>query len=204
MTRESLDFRIEDGIGHLVLDNPPKNEMNAAFFDAFDRFMRTEFPGLRVQGLVVRGAGRHFSSGADTDELIRMARGNHALGDYLGANIRAFAALEQATFPVVAAISGCCLGAGLELALACRFRVACRGAVFALPEAGFGLMPGCGGTVRLALTAGRATAVEMALSGRTVSAEEARERGFIDAMAERKELIAAATGLIRASNRRVS
>ena len=96
----------------------------------------------------------------------------------------------------MAAVGGCCLGSGLELALACRWRVAAANAVFALPETSFDLMPGCGGTVRLPLLVGRGRAVELLLSGRFVDAAEAREIGLVDAVVDRRDLLAAARRLV--------
>ncbi len=96
----------------------------------------------------------------------------------------------------MAAVGGCCLGSGLELALACRWRIAAANAVFALPETSFDLMPGCGGTVRLPSLVGRGRAVDLVLSGRFVDAGEAREIGLVDAIVDRRDLLAAARRLV--------
>jgi enoyl-CoA hydratase len=183
----------------LTLNAPPGNAMNAAFFGAFARLCRDRLPALRVRGLIVHGSGRHFSSGADVDELRGMLRLVDARDDaqFLTRNVDVFLRLEQLPFPVIAAVSGCCLGAGTELALACHYRVAATRATFALPESTFGLMPGCGGTVRLPRLVGTGKAAEMILSGRTMLADEALAIGLVDAIVDRKELLAAAERLIR-------
>lgn len=171
--------------------------MEQGFFHTLAALVRT-LRDLTVRGLIVHGAGRHFSSGADTDALKASLAGGqpaHAAQALLEAT-SSFQAIAELSYPTVAAVGGCCLGSGLELALACRWRVAAANAVFALPETSFGLMPGCGGTVRLAPLVGRGRAVELVLSGRLVDAEEAREIGLVDAVVDRRDLLAAARRLV--------
>lgn len=187
----------DGGIARLVLDAPPRNEMDQGFFRTLAALVGT-LAGLPVQGLVVHGAGRHFSSGADIDALkaglagTQPALAAHALIDATSS----FQAIAQLPYPTVAAVGGCCLGSGLELALACRWRVAAANSVFALPETSFDLMPGCGGTVRLPPLIGRGRAVDLVLSGRLVDAGEAREIGLVDAVVDRRDLLAAARRLV--------
>jgi enoyl-CoA hydratase/carnithine racemase len=190
-------------IAELLLNAPPRNEMNRQFFDAWAELVR-ELPRLAVAGLIVRGRGRHFSSGADVEELRQRLgpAGSSAetcatAPGFLRDATAGFQALAQLPFPVVAAISGACLGSGLELALACHYRVATPTAVLGLPETSFQLMPGCGGTVRLPAVVGVGRAIELVLTGRRLLAPEAREMGLIDGVVERDELRSAAAGLIR-------
>lgn len=187
----------DGAIAHLVFDAPPRNEMGQEFFRTLAALVGT-LKDLSVRGLVVRGAGRHFSSGADIDALkagLAGAQPAHA-ADALGAATSSFQVVAELPYPTVAAVGGCCLGSGLELALACRWRVAATNAVFALPETSFNLMPGCGGTVRLAPLVGRGRAVELLLSGRFVDAAEAREIGLVDAVVDRRDLLDAARRLV--------
>ncbi len=184
-------------IARLVLDAPPRNEMDQGFFHTLAALVRT-LKDLPVRGLVVHGAGRHFSSGADVDTLkagITGEQPERAARKLLDAT-SSFQAIAELPYPTVAAVGGCCLGSGLELALACRWRVAAANAVFALPETSFNLMPGCGGTVRLPSLVGRGRAVELLLSGRFVDAAEAREIGLVDAVVDRRDLLVAARRLI--------
>ena len=192
-----LALEREGEIARLVLDAPPRNEMDHGFFRDFAALVAT-LPGLPVRGLVVHGAGRHFSSGADVDALkadVAGARQERAAAALLEATA-GFQTLHDLPYPTVAAVGGCCLGSGLELALACRWRVAAANAVFALPETTFGLMPGCGGTVRLPALVGRGRAVELLLSGRIVDAAEALAIGLVDALVDRRELLLAARRLL--------
>jgi len=192
-----LALEPDNEVAHLVLDAPPRNEMDQGFFHTLAALVRT-LKDLPIRGLVVHGAGRHFSSGADVDTLkIGLAGEQPALAAHnLLEATSSFQRIAELPYPTVAAIGGCCLGSGLELALACRWRVAAANAVFALPETSFNLMPGCGGTVRLPALVGRGRAVELLLSGRFVNAEEAREIGLVDAVVVRRDLLDAARRLV--------
>jgi enoyl-CoA hydratase len=192
-----LSLERAGGLATLFLDTPPKNQMDRAFFEELDRLVREVLPRLGVTGLVIRGRGRHFSSGADVaqlkqaaDPVTEMERG------FLGANASAMRTLEALPYPVVAAIDGACLGSGLELALSCHSRIATPSALLGLPELSFGLIPGCGGTIRLAELVGRGRAIELVLSGRFLSSDEALEAGLVDAVVPRAELQQAAERLI--------
>lgn len=190
----------DGGIARLVLDAPPRNEMGQGFFDTLAALVG-RLGRLAARGLVVHGAGRHFSSGADIGALkdgLAGAQTSHAARALIAAT-SSFQALAQLPYPTVAAVGGCCLGSGLELALACRWRIAAANAVFALPETSFDLMPGCGGTVRLPALVGRARAVELVLSGRFVDAGEALEIGLVDAVVDRRDLQSAARRLVERS-----
>ena len=195
----SLRLALEpDGeIARLVLDAPPRNEMGQGFFHMLAALIRT-LKDLPVRGLIVHGAGRHFSSGADVDTLkagLTDPQPALAAQRLLDAT-SSFQAIAELPYPTVAAVGGVCLGSGLELALACRWRIASANAVFALPETSFNLMPGCGGSVRLPALVGRGRAVDLLLSGRFVAADEAREIGLVDAVVDRRDLLDTAHRLI--------
>jgi enoyl-CoA hydratase len=137
-----------------------------------------EVASWKVRSLIVTGAGeKAFCAGADIKEL----RGRSMMERKRGAELgqAAFAKLDRLPFPSVAAINGFAFGGGLELALACTFRVAVRSAKLGLPEIKLGLIPGYGGTQRLPRMIGEARAIDMILLGRTVSAEEAERIGLV-------------------------
>ncbi|MCP4640426.1 MAG: enoyl-CoA hydratase/isomerase family protein [bacterium] len=198
MTNDPIQLYESNGIARLMLCRPPRNEMDGAFFQCFARFRASVLPGLRVRGLIVSGQGRHFSSGANVAELKTQVTANEegARTAFLDDNIASFDALACLPYPVVATVGGCCLGSGLELALACNYRIAARNALLGLPEVQFGLMPGCGGTVRLPRLIGRGKAMEMILTGRSVLADEALSLGLVDAVVERRALASTAELLI--------
>ncbi len=196
--RTTLDLTIDDAVAYLTLNGPPKNEMDSTFFRALAALWRRDPASLPVTGMVVQGAGRHFSSGADVPEIEAMAASDdRRVATLLEHNIESLLALGRLPFPVVAVVRGVCLGAGMELALACRHRVAEKNAVFSLPEVTYDIMPGCGGTVRLPRLVGTARAVEIILTGRTVPAEEALEIGLVDRLTARGRGVEAALKIIR-------
>lgn len=154
--------------------------LNALSFEILDEIAAAldEVAGWKVRALIVTGAGeKAFCAGADIKEL----RGRSMIARKQGAQRgqAAFARLDRLPFPSVAAINGLAFGGGLELALACTFRVAVRSARLGLPEIKLGLIPGYGGTQRLPRLIGEARALEMILLGRTVTAEEAAQIGLV-------------------------
>jgi enoyl-CoA hydratase/carnithine racemase len=193
---EKMTLSVVDSIAYLTINAPPKNEMDMDCFNALARIVTMELGQLEVAGMIVSGKGRHFSSGANVQELLNWGS-DHTYQRKLEENARAYLNLEKLNYPVVAAITGCCLGSGMELALACRYRIATKHAVFALPEATFGLMPGCGGTIRLSRIVGKSHAMEMILSGRTVLADEAKAMNMVDGVVEKAKLMETARKLIK-------
>jgi enoyl-CoA hydratase len=138
-----------------------------------------EVASWQVRSLIITGAGdKAFCAGADIKELRGRSMVERKRGTEVGQ--AAFAKLERLPFPSVAAINGFAFGGGLELALACTFRVAARSAKLGLPEIKLGLIPGYGGTQRLPRLIGEARALEMILLGRTVSSEEAERIGLVN------------------------
>jgi len=188
MNNQPILLNVANSIAHCILNNPPKNEMNALFFNELTRLRKEVFPTLSVKGMLVYGKGRHFSSGANIADLMALyhERTSEEPAPFLHENIETFLALESLPFPVVAIINGCCLGAGLELALSCHYRIASRHAVFSLPESTYGLIPGCGGTIRLPGLIKKGKAIEMILTGRIIPADEALEIGLVNSVTEKK------------------
>ncbi|CAI7978336.1 putative enoyl-CoA hydratase [Frankia sp. Hr75.2] len=130
-----------------------------------------------VRAIVLTGTGeKAFSAGADLNELTGLD--NAAATRVLAAGQAAFRAVEQSEVPVIAAVNGLALGGGFELALACSFPVLAERASLGLPETGLGLIPGYGGTQRLARVAGPAVARFVALTGRRVKAGQAHQWGI--------------------------
>lgn len=194
----SITLERTDDVGHLVIEGAPRNELSFRVFDEFVELVDTVLPGLDVLGLIISGRGRHFSSGSNVGELLARAKviGNERSPSWCEIHSEHFQALRGLPYPVVAAVSGCCLGSGLELALACTARVASANAVFAMPESQHLLIPGCGGTVNLTELIGFRKAMTLILSGELLSAEQALALGLVDVVVERKELMASAERLI--------
>lgn len=150
----------------------------------------------QVRGVILTGAGeKAFVAGADIGELAQM---NSVSGVQVSRDgQRVFRQIERFPKPVLAAVGGFALGGGCELALACHIRIASENARFGLPEVGLGIIPGYGGTVRLARLVGLGRAVEMTLTGEMVGATRAAEIGLVSSVVPREELIEEAKILMR-------
>jgi len=143
-------------------------------------------PALR--GCVLTGAGeKAFSAGADLKERQGMSRAQ--VREMLGAYRSELAWLGKSDFVSVAAINGVALGGGLELALCCDLRIAAPSALFGLPETGLGIIPGAGGTQRMARLIGESRALDLVLTGRRIDASEALALGLVNRLAPSAELL---------------
>ena len=159
-----------------------------------------EVAGWDVRALLVTGAGRKaFCAGADIKEL--QGRGLAAQKRDAELGQRTFARLDVLPVPSVAVINGYAFGGGLELAMACTFRLATPAAKMGLPEIKLGLIPGYGGTQRLPRLVGEARALEMIMTGRTVDAEEGLRIGLVNRIIEDGDPLAAAMEFAREFSR---
>ena len=148
-----------------------------------------------ARALIVTGAGsKAFCAGADIKELTGRSLSEQRRDAAFGQAV--LARLDELPMPSVAAINGYAFGGGLELALACTFRLAVPAAKMALPEIKLGLIPGYGGTQRLPRVVGEARALELILSGRTLDAEEAQRIGLVHRVVE-GDTVAAAIAFAR-------
>ena len=129
----------------------------------------------RVRCIVIGGSERAFAAGADIGEMATAS----AVEMYQSARVDRWDAIRALRKPLVAAVSGYCLGGGCELAMTCDLIVASETAVFGQPETGLGIIPGAGGTQRLTRAVGKALAMDVILSGRRLSAREALQAGLV-------------------------
>ncbi len=170
-----VHYDFSGDIATITFDNPPLNvfgqAMRAGLLSALERAAAD-----RPQRLILTGAGRNFVAGADAREFDGPPLAPH-LNDVL-------ARLVDLPFPTIAAISGAALGGGLEIALACRYRIASPRASVGLPEVTLGIVPGAGGTQRLPRLIGLAAALDFVGQGRTITAAEALRLGVIDMIVE--------------------
>lgn len=149
-----------------------------------------------VRGVILTGAGeKAFVAGADIGELAKMDSVSGVRVSRDGQEV--FRSIERFPKPVLAAVGGFALGGGCELALACHLRIASDNAQFGLPEVGLGIIPGYGGTIRLARLAGLGRAVELTLTGEMFDAEQAKEIGVVSSVVPRDELLDEAKTFIR-------
>ncbi|UCD56069.1 MAG: enoyl-CoA hydratase/isomerase family protein, partial [Candidatus Hydrogenedentota bacterium] len=140
-----------------------------------------------VKVIIITGQGRFFVAGADINQLdtIKEAATGEALA---GRGQRVLSKIEQLTKPVICAINGMALGGGCELAMACHMRIAADSAKFGQPEINLGIIPGFGGTQRLARIIGPSKATELILTGEMISAEEAQRLGLVNAVVPAAQL----------------
>ena len=185
------NYEVRGDVAVISLDNPPVNglgyDTRLGIVDGLERALGD----AAVKAIVVTGAGKAFSGGAD----IREFGSPKAIAEPNLLSV--IAALEASPKPVVAAVHSVAMGGGLELALGCHYRVAAPGAQIALPEVKIGLIPGAGGTQRLARLVGPAKAKDLIFSGRMVDAEEALRIGLADRVAPAAEVYATAEALVR-------
>lgn len=184
----TVAYRVEDGIAVLAIDNPPVNALGHAVRAGIDEALDRADSDSGVLAVVLTGAARTFSGGADITEF-----GKPPQKPYLpDVNRR----IETMTKPVVAAIQGFAFGGGLELALSCHGRVAAADAKLGLPEVKLGLIPGAGGTQRLPRLIGPEAALDVIVSGNPVPAQKALELGMVERIAD-GDLLATATAYAR-------
>jgi 3-hydroxyacyl-CoA dehydrogenase len=161
----SASYEVRDGVAVITLNNPPVNGLGYETRKAIAAGVEAAHADAAVKVIVITGAGKAFSGGAD----IREFGSPKAIAE---PNLLSLIKmLDDATKPVVAAIHSVAMGGGLELALGCHYRVASAGAQIALPEVKIGLIPGAGGTQRLPRALGVETALNMIVSGEAVKSE---------------------------------
>ncbi|MGE5425418.1 MAG: enoyl-CoA hydratase/isomerase family protein [Syntrophothermus sp.] len=185
VSQENVLFEVRGQTGIVRLNNPPQNSLAKPEFVPLNHLQNWIYYS-HLKGLLITGAGRHFSSGAEIDGIFSEGFQEHAEQEMQkGKELLAFISLLE--IPVFCAVKGVCFGGGLEIALACHYRVADPRALFAFPEVNHGLMPGLGGTQLVSETMSAMDALKMLLGGDMVNAEEALKMKLIDGLAEDPE-----------------
>jgi 3-hydroxyacyl-CoA dehydrogenase len=172
-----------DGILIVTIDNPPVNATSADVRGGLDKMLAYAETASDMTAAIITGAGKTFIGGADIREF-----GKPAVEPTLSAVIET---IEGSSKPIIAALSGAALGGGLEVALACHYRIALPAAQVGLPEVKLGLVPGAGGTQRLPRLTGILAALDLITSGRSLKAQEALTLGILDEIAQ-DDLVGAA------------
>ena len=184
-----------DGRVAVVLLNRPKqlNALSGELMGALVSALQELDEDREVRAIVVGGDERAFAAGADIQEL---AAGT-AISLYENRRIDAWDAIRAVRTPLVAAVSGFCLGGGCELAMLCDLIVASETARFGQPEINLGVLPGAGGTQRLTRAVGKAVAMDMILSGRLLSSREALAFGLVARVVAREAWLTEAVRVAR-------
>jgi enoyl-CoA hydratase/carnithine racemase len=192
---ELVRLETAEGIGTIRLDRPPMNALNAQVQDELRQIAAQITADDSIRAVVVYGGAKVFAAGADIKEMAGL--GYAEMAPRAQEISRAIDAIARIPKPVVAAITGYALGGGCELALACDWRVAAEDAKLGQPEINLGIIPGAGGTQRLARLVGPARAKDLCMSGRFVEAAEALAIGLVDRVVPAGEVYEAAVALVR-------
>lgn len=166
----------------LVINDPPRNRLGLDFMDALEAEVARLATDSTVRAVVIRGAGdAHFSVGMDLKQLPEGVARKGSAEALLDQRLDVLNAIENLPKPVIAVLCGYCLGGGLELPLACHFRLAAtEGAKIGLPELDLGTVPAWGGSARLTRCIGRAHALDMILRAKKISGPEALSIGLVN------------------------
>lgn len=196
MNFENILITTENGIGQLTINRPSKlNALNVAtikeLHDAFENLEKDD----NVRVIIISGEGdKAFVAGADISEFANFsveegaqlaAQGQELLFDFV----------EKLKTPVIAAVNGFALGGGLELAMACHFRIASDNAKMGLPEVSLGVIPGYGGTQRLPQLIGKGRAMELIMTAGMIDAETAKSYGLVNHVVPQAELLEFTKGI---------
>ncbi len=180
MSYKNLLYDVKDGLATVTVNRPDKlNALNAETVDELRRVFEECRDAADVRAVILTGAGeKAFVAGADIGEL---AKQTPIVGVETSKKGQAVLSLiESLSKPVIAVINGFALGGGCEIALACTLRVASETAKIGLPEVGLGIIPGYGGTQRLARLVGLGRALELILTGDMIDAREAHRIGLVN------------------------
>lgn len=176
MAYENIISETRDAVGIITLNRPKAlNALNAQLIDELNQALSGFQADAAIGCVIITGSDKAFAAGADIREMKDKSFTDVYLGNFLSAWDR----VSEIRKPMIAAVSGYCLGGGCELALMCDFIIAADTAKFGLPEITLGIIPGSGGTQRLARSIGKAKAMEMILTGRLIEAAEAESCGLV-------------------------
>ena len=185
----TLLAQTENGICTITINRPDKmNALNKEVIGELGKAIDEVYNNTEIRSAIITGAGaKAFVAGADISEFLELTPQQAPELARRGQTV--FDKIENSPKPVVAAVNGFALGGGCELALACHFIYASENAKFGQPEVNLGLIPGYGGTQRLAQVAGRSRAMELIMSGKMIGAKEAQQYGIVNEVTSAEELL---------------
>jgi len=202
MAYETIQLTIEDGVANVTLNRPERlNAWNAQFGDELRDALLKDAADPLVRAVLITGAGRGFSSGADLKDMLEQAMSGQPVPD-VGSLLKEryhpiITGIRELPKPVVAAVNGPAVGIGCSLALACDLIWAAESAVFGLAFVNIGLVPDGGSTFLVPAAVGKARAHEMALLGQPITAEQAFEWGLINKVVPDDQLMDEAGALAK-------
>jgi enoyl-CoA hydratase/carnithine racemase len=197
MSYENLLYEKKDGIAYITFNRPKLlNALNRKTMEELHQVFLDARDDASVRVLILTGAGeKAFVAGADINELAQQTPVNGKEFSLYGQGVLHL--LETMGKPSICAINGFALGGGCELALSCSIRLASKNAKLGQPEVKLGIIPGYGGSQRLARLCGKGTAHELCLTGEMVTAEEAQRIGLVNHVYEPAELLPAAEAMAK-------
>ncbi len=197
LTLENVLYQKKESIAYVTLSRPKVlNALNQRTWESLRAAFEDARDDAAVRGVIMTGAGdKAFIAGADIGELATVSAVEAAQSSNVGQEVLNL--VESLGKPVIAAINGFALGGGCEMAMACTIRVASETAKFGQPEVKLGLVPGGGGTQRLPRLVGKGRALQIILSGETISAQEAYRIGLVNEVVPAAEVIARAEAILK-------
>ncbi|MDD2608080.1 MAG: enoyl-CoA hydratase [Giesbergeria sp.] len=178
MSYEMIEVRVEaEKVGIITLNRPKQlNALNDQLMDELGAALKAFDADEKIGCMIITGSEKAFAAGADIGAMATYSFADVYKGEYITRNWETIRTIRK---PVIAAVSGFALGGGCELAMMCDFIIAADNAKFGQPEIKLGVIPGAGGTQRLPRAVGKAKAMDMALTGRMMNAEEAERAGLV-------------------------
>jgi enoyl-CoA hydratase len=187
MAFKTIIVEVEDNVSLIKLNRPDAlNALNTELLSELGCALNDAASSDRVRVVVITGSEKAFAAGADIKEMSEKTYAEVASADMFGTISDQFQAFRK---PVIAAVSGYCLGGGCELAMMCDFIIAADSAKFGQPEINLGVIPGIGGTQRLTRFVGKSKAMEMNLTGRFMESDEAERSGLVSRVVPAKKLL---------------
>ena len=193
MTYETIEVRTEaDKVGIITLHRPKQlNALNDQLMDELGTALKAFDADEKIGCVIITGSEKAFAAGADISAMAGYSFADAYKGDFISRNWETIRSIRK---PVIAAVSGFALGGGCELAMMCDFIIAADNAKFGQPEIKLGVIPGAGGTQRLPRAVGKAKAMDMALTGRMMDAQEAERAGLVSRVVALDKLMDEALG----------
>lgn len=187
---QSLLTETSERICTITINRPDKlNALNKTVIDELGEVIESINNDPAIGGVIITGAGpKSFVAGADISEFLSLDAATGAALGQVGQD-KVFTRIEQSPKPFIAAVNGFALGGGCELAMACHIRIASQNAKFGQPEVNLGLIPGYGGTQRLAQLVGKGKALELIMSANMIDATEAHRLGLVNHVVTSETLI---------------
>ena len=196
MSNELVTYVLERGIAIITIDNPPMNPITVSVREKIISILdELELKKDQLRVAIITGKGKAFIAGADIKSFQELTQ--EKARDRLKRSRLMYQKLENFEKPLICAINGYCLGAGLELALCCDLRIVCSGAMLGQPEINVGVIPGGGGTQRLPRLVGIGIAKELIFTGELINAESAARIGLVNKVVEAEKLLEEAMELAK-------